>query len=50
MRAEYVYNELADEGLHDIPFSAAPGNETEKTLPFIFNMNAIQRAFVFGRK
>ena len=47
---EYVYNELTDEGLQDIPFSAAPGNVTEKSLTFTLYLIAVERAFVFGRK
>ena len=45
-----MYNEIIDEGIQDIPYSAAPGNVTEKSLSFTLNLNTIERAFVFGRK
>ena len=45
-----MYNERNDEGIQEIPFSAAPGNVTEKSLTFTLNLNAVERAFVFGRK
>ena len=45
-----MYNELTDEGLQEIPFSAAPGNVTENSLRFTLKLNAVERAFVFGRK
>ena len=44
-----MYNETV-EGLLDTPFSAAPGNETEKSIRFFLNFNTIERAFVFGRE
>ena len=47
---EYVYNERNDEGIQEILFSAAPGNVTEKSLTFTLYLNAVERAFVFGRK
>ena len=41
---------MNDEGIQEIPFSVAPGNVTEKSLAFTLNLNAVERAFVFGRK
>ena len=45
---EYVYNERRDEGLHEIIFSPAPGNRTERNFVFGLNLNALQGAFTFG--
>ena len=45
---EFVYNERHDEGIHDIIYSPAPGNKTEKSFTFALNLNAQQGAFTFG--
>ena len=43
-----MYNERRDEGSHDIIFSPAPGNRTERNFVFGLNLNAVQGAFTFG--
>ena len=43
-----MYNERRDEGPHDLIYSPAPGNRTEKTFSFALNLNALQGAFTFG--
>ena len=45
---QYTYNELLDEGIQEIPFSAAPGNETEKMFSFSLEINALQGTFQSG--
>ena len=43
-----MYIERCDEGTHDILYSPAPGNKTEKTFTFALNLNRQQGAFTFG--
>ena len=43
-----MYNERHDEGSHDIIYSPAPGNKTEKTFTFALNLTALQGEFTFG--
>ena len=43
-----MYNEWRNEGTHDILYSPAPGNKTEKNFTFALNLNAQQGAFTFG--
>ena len=46
---EYTYDEGQDEGIHFIPFRAAPGYATEKTFTFFLSLNGITGTFTFGR-
>ena len=46
---QYTYNEQADVGLQEIPFSAAPGNETVKRFSFSIHTTSIKGGFIFAR-
>ena len=47
---KYTFNEITDEGLQDIPFSAAPGYETEKSFDFSIEITPLQGNFMTGCK
>lgn len=47
-QSQFIFNERRDEGGHDILFSAAPGNATEKNFSFALNLKKVKGEFTFG--